>query len=364
MFWITLLFVCLAVAGAGTLYIMFHARRISFVKRIYEKNKLLGMLVSAFPIALCLPFWLVGGVAVIVAILHLIAIWMLCDLAGFIIRKLRHRERRERYITGYIAIVLTAAVLGYGWFMAHHVFETDYQIKTAKALGQDRLRIVMLADLHLGITLDGEEFAEQVRRIQETSPDMVVICGDFVDDESTLADLKTACEALGTLKTKYGVYYCYGNHDRGYYDNRDFKAAELVSCLKDNNVKILQDSYEDLGSIVIIGREDKGHKDRKSASELTKDIDKSKYLIMLDHQPNDYDAEAASGVDLVLSGHTHGGHVFPAGPIGMLMGANDRVYGKEVRGDTTFIVTSGISGWAIPFKTATLSEFVVIDIAA
>ena len=97
-------------------------------------------------------------------------------------------------------------------------------------------------------------------------------------------------------------------------------------------------------------------------SELMKGLDKSKYTIVIDHQPNAYDEEADSGADLVLSGHTHGGHIFPAGQIGLLIGANDRVYGTEKRENTNFVVTSGISGWAIPFKTFTISEYVVIDI--
>ena len=59
-----------------------------------------------------------------------------------------------------------------------------------------------------------------------------------------------------------------------------------------------------------------------------------------------------------------GGHIFPAGPIGLWMGANDRFYGTETRGDTTFLVTSGISGWGIPFKTGCISEYVVIDITS
>jgi len=66
--------------------------------------------------------------------------------------------------------------------------------------------------------------------------------------------------------------------------------------------------------------------------------------------------------DLVLSGHTHGRHIFPAGLIGLISGANDKVYGAEHIDNTDFVVTSGISGWAIPFKTGTISEYVVIDI--
>ena len=91
-------------------------------------------------------------------------------------------------------------------------------------------------------------------------------------------------------------------------------------------------------------------------------LDKTKYAVVLDHQPNDFDAETAAGADLVLCGHTHGGHIFPAGQIGLVMGANDAIYGASKRSDTSFVVTSGISGWAIPFKTGTFSEFVVIDL--
>ena len=87
-----------------------------------------------------------------------------------------------------------------------------------------------------------------------------------------------------------------------------------------------------------------------------------KYAVILDHQPNDYKNQAEAKVDLVLSGHTHGGQLFPLNKVGEWIGANDRTYGYERRGSTDFIVTSGLSDWAIKFKTGTKSEFVVIDI--
>ena len=96
--------------------------------------------------------------------------------------------------------------------------------------------------------------------------------------------------------------------------------------------------------------------------ELTTSLDKSKYMIVLDHQPADYQNQAQSGVDLVLSGHTHGGQLFPFNKIGKLIGANDFIYGTTKINKTNFIVTSGISDWAIKFKTGTKSEFVIIDI--
>ena len=95
---------------------------------------------------------------------------------------------------------------------------------------------------------------------------------------------------------------------------------------------------------------------------MADDAFNSAYKIVIDHQPNDYDEEASCAADLVLSGHTHGGPLLPAGQIGLLIGANDALYGYEHRKDTDFIVTSGISGWALPFKTGAISEIVVIDI--
>ena len=96
--------------------------------------------------------------------------------------------------------------------------------------------------------------------------------------------------------------------------------------------------------------------------ELTAELDDSRYQIVLDHQPNDQQAQQLCGVDLVLSGHTHGGQMIPIGWIGEAMGANDQTYGLERRGNTCFIVNSGLSDWAIPCKTGTMSEFGVIDI--
>ena len=91
-------------------------------------------------------------------------------------------------------------------------------------------------------------------------------------------------------------------------------------------------------------------------------LDSNKYSIVLDHQPSDYDAQEAAGVDLVLSGHTHGGQLFPFNYMGYWTGLDDKTYGLEKRTNTNFIVTSGISDWAIKFKTGCKSEYVVIDV--
>ena len=204
-----------------------------------------------------------------------------------------------------------------------------------------------------------------MERIQALAPDLVVLVGDFVDDDSDREDMIAACKALGELETPYGVYFVYGNHDEGYYHYRNFSPQELREELEKNGVTILADETILLDdSLYLVGRKDRSDPGRADMETLTAELDPEKYILVLDHQPNDYAAEAAAGADLVLSGHTHGGHIFPAGQIGLLMGANDAIYGLETRGSTSFIVTSGISGWAIPFKTGTFSEFVTIELTA
>lgn len=354
------LFAFLAVVGVVYLVTRFH--RFSFVRRFGETHKVLAWLVSLLPVAMLELFTLINIYAAVIVVVHMLVIWLLCDLVAWIVRKCRKKERGVRYIAGVAAIGVSLVYLSAGWFFAHHVFEKNYTFTTEKDLGGS-LRVVAISDMHLGITLDGEGFARELERVQQTKPDAVVLCGDFVDDDSCKADMIEACRALGALQTTYGVYFIYGNHDKGYFNYRDFTSQELRDELQKNGVVILEDEAVLVDDrFYIVGRQDRSMWYRMGMDELTAGLDSTKFTLVLDHQPNDYANEAASGVDLVLSGHTHGGHIFPGGLIGVWIGANDRAYGAEVRGSTQFLVTSGISGWAIPFKTGAISEYVVIDI--
>ena len=322
----------------------------------------------------------------VIVLIHLAVFWVLADLGAFFISRyfkkvnakkktseqnvsdttektLETKPAETPYYAGIAAIVITALYLSAGWYLAHHVVETDYVLTTEKDLGTERLRIAQISDSHLGATFDGETFAVHMQKVQQAEPDLVVVTGDFVDDGSVREDMVRACRALGELETKYGVYFIFGNHDKGYFHYRNFSESELTEELRKNGVIILEDETSLIdGRFYVIGRADRSESGRKSMEELVRDLDRSKYMIVLDHQPNDYVAEAAAGVDLVLSGHTHGGQMFPIGWIGTAIGANDRTYGQERRGQTDFIVNSGISDWAVKFKTGTVAEYGVIDI--
>lgn len=363
MFWMIVFGGLILLGAASVFYLLTRFHRFAPIARLAEQHRALSWLAAALPVLALSGFLFFNISTLIVVLIHLMVIWMLCDLIGLIVRKIAGKPRNRRYPEGICAMLLTAGVLCAGWYYAHHIYETHYRFTTDKALENGSLRVVLIADSHLGITLDGEKFAEQMRRIEAVKPDLVVLSGDFVDDESKAEDMERAAAALGSIRTTYGVYYAHGNHDRGYYGTRSFSLQDVKETLERNGVTVLEDqTVSPGGSLNVIGRLDKSFGNRRSAEQLTAPLDMTGYTICLDHQPNDYENEAAAGIDLVLSGHTHGGHIFPAGYVGLLAGMNDRVYGTERRGSTDFVVTSGISGWAIPFKTGAISEYVVIDI--
>lgn len=340
--------------------------KFGFVKKIFKDKKKTAYTACLifFAAVLGILVLTIKTINAVIALLHLIVFWLLVDLVNMLIRKKRKKEPK-RYYAGGIAIAFTIIFLCIGAYLDFNVWQTTYHLTTDKELGS--LRVAMIADSHVGVTFDGEGFAKHLEKIQAAKPDLVIVAGDFVDDDTSKEDMIRSCKALGDLDTRYGVYYSFGNHDKGYYNSRSYTGEDLKAELEKNGVHVLQDETVLVDDrFYVIGRQDRWVQlhggGRKTMDELIKDLDQSKYMIVIDHQPHDYDAQAASGVDLVLSGHTHGGQVFPANVLEALFKADDRVYGHEKRNNTDFIVTSGISDWAIIFKTCTFSEFVIADI--
>jgi predicted MPP superfamily phosphohydrolase len=179
-----------------------------------------------------------------------------------------------------------------------------------------------------------------------------------------------AFRILGGIKSKYGVFYVYGNHDiQNYSDNKTFTEAEHKQILEASGIRILRDEvYEINDEFVIAGRLDVSFErytkePRVSIDKLLENVDKSKFILTLDHQPNDYDKNKAAGTDLILSGHTHAGQIWPANFFLELFKFNDGVYGME-RDEDGFnaIITSGIAGWGYTIKTSSPAEYVIVDI--
>ena len=364
--WAAIIGAMLAIFAAGLLYISFRAAHFPAVQKLARGKRGLARLLclGCFAALTGLLWALWGMMNAIVCLIHLVAFWMLADLAAFVAAKVRKKQPRRCW-AGAAAMVLCAVYLAGGWVADHHVWITEYAFETDKL---DRpARLVQIADSHVGTTFHADGFLRHMERINALGPDAVVLTGDFVDDDTSRADMLAACDALGALDAP--VYFVYGNHDRGYYaeSSRGWTGAELRTALEKNGVAVLEDESAALDNgLLIVGRKDRSQEQRgggrKSAAELLSDVDRSRYIVVLDHQPHDFDAEAATGADLVLCGHTHGGQFIPIRHVGEWIGENARRYGHERRLNTDFIVSSGISNWTFRFKTGCRSEIVVIDL--
>ncbi len=406
MMWAFIFIFMFAAFIAACIYLITRVRKFAWVGKLAKDRKWLSILISALTCAVFILFLslTMGYINAIIVTIYMILFWLVCEFVFWLAGKVKNRtkaaadettksntikndiaedntaehntesgiktQKRNIYYAGITAIVVTIVYMSWGWYQAHNVWQKDYTIHTDKAVGS--IKLALIADSHTGITFDGDGFAEHVKEIQAQEPDAVLIAGDFVDDDTSLSDMKKCCAALGTLDTKYGVYYVFGNHDKGYYasERRGYDGDDIIAELEKNGVTVLQDETVLLGdSFYITGRQDLSEVTDRGGSradieDLVKDLDDSKYQIVMDHQPADYANEKAAGVDLVLSGHTHGGQMLLMKLFQEItgMGGNDQIYGLEDLDGSDFLVTSGISDWAIKFKTGCRSEYVIIDI--
>lgn len=366
--WLVIMLVTLAISAVSLIYLGNRISIFSFINNADIKpwrKRLRGFLLVLFIFVVIAK--LLNFVNAIVCAFYFALIWLICDGIFAIVAKAL-KIKFKHYYAGIWAIGLSLAALACGWYLNHNVWQTDYTFYSSKI--KQPIKIAMFADSHMGTTFKADGFAEHMTTIQEQNPDILIIAGDFVDDDTKKEDMIAACKRLGEMQTKYGVYFVFGNHDEGYYgrEYRGYSGLDLVNELRKNNVIVLEDEVKLIDeSFYLIGRKDasadKEHRGgRLKMADLVRPLNKDKYLIVIDHQPNDYANQVEAKVDLVLSGHTHGGQLFPLNQVGKWIGANDRIYGHEKRNLTDFLVTSGISDWTIKFKTGTKSEFVMINI--
>lgn len=359
MIWAFIMLFTLIIFFLGIIYLISRINKIKVIKKI-EKNKFMSYLI---PICIFIIFCILLGIFfsfinIIVIIIHLV---IFCLIFDFIFHFIKHNYKF--YWPGILTIVFTFVYLTIGYYYAHHVYQTNYEIRSDKIA--ENIKIIQFSDSHLGTTFNSNKFNEYLKEMEKVKPDVILLTGDFVDDGTDKDDMIKACEFLGKIKTKYGIYFSYGNHDKGYYGSsyRGFSKEDLEEEFEKNNIKVLEDESVLINdNFYIIGRKDYEDLERLSIEKLTKDLDKNKYMIVMDHQPTDYENESNSKVDLVLSGHTHGGQLIPLHFLSKVLSDNYRVYGYEKRDKSNFIVSSGISDWELKFKTGCISEYNVIDI--
>jgi predicted MPP superfamily phosphohydrolase len=274
-------------------------------------------------------------------------------------------QLKTDHMSNIVNIFVVAAVmliLVIGTWQARNPITTKYDISINKSGGNIKnLHAIMVSDIHLGTLVRRNQLDKMVRLINGKNPDIVFIAGDLIDDDIKPFLNQNMSESLRQIKSKYGVYYCLGNHE--YYGG---SSDEIAKALSGTGIKVLRDSYVNIeDSIYVIGREDMSAKGylkhpRAKLSQLISSLDKSKPLILLDHQPSNLKEPVGEAIDLQLSGHTHNGQFFPFNFITNAIFEKDCGYLKK--DDFQLIVSSGLGTWGPPIRFLNKTELVEINI--
>lgn len=259
-----------------------------------------------------------------------------------------------------IPVFLSFLFVCYGVYNMYDIKSISYNISSNNKLNNS-YKGILITDLHYGLGVTGKRLSDVVDEVNKLNPDFVFLVGDIVDENTTLNEMNECFKILGKFKTNYGIFYSYGNHDENIYSNgKNYDKVTLRDTILSNNINILEDSnYRVNDEITIIGRSN-GY--RESVSELVSGVIKSDYKILLAHIPVDYKSAKDSNIDLMLSGHTHAGQVFPAKLFEETFKTSEMIYGFKKEGNLQEVVTSGIAGWGMPIRTDEHSEYVILNI--
>lgn len=364
-----ILFILIMLLSMSFLFI--HFKNLNWI-RCFTRPTWLPILLSLILVAMCFVLSFTVSIATTIVILYLIYAFIICDILHLILRKVLKKDTMKNkwnwiYHSGILAFLITICFLILSYYNAIHVEIKEYALHTEKELQSDKLTIALISDLHMDTTMNIEKLEEYCNQINEKNPDVILLLGDIFDESTRKESMELACQAFGKLTSTYGTYYVFGNHDvNNYRPIVNISKKEIVDNLAKNNVTVLDDESILLNnSFYLIGRSDISffkNSNRKTISDLIEPLDSSKYMILLDHQPLETKIAASHGIDLQLSGHTHGGQIWPTGIIAKLFQINEINYGLEEIGDYKAIVTSGIGAWGYALRLGSNSEIVIITV--
>lgn len=223
----------------------------------------------------------------------------------------------------------------------------------------DGYRIVQWSDVHVGPTIRRKFVQSLVDRTNALDADAIAITGDLID--GPLAELREQVEPLRDLRARDGVFYVTGNHE--YY----WRAGEWCSALQSLGLDFLRNEHRVItrngASIVIAGVTDPVGRDTHTQDPVRAlaGAPATAVKILLSHRPQTAEAASRLGVDLQLSGHTHGGQFFPFNLI--IKKFQPIVAGLHRVGQTWLYVNRGTGYWGPPSRLAVGGEITVIELA-
>ena len=219
----------------------------------------------------------------------------------------------------------------------------------------NQYRIVQISDMHVGGLIDRDFVSKSVKTINSLNADLIAITGDLTD--AHIDTLKDAIGELRHLKSRYGTYYIVGNHE--YFHS----AGDTIAYLKTIGIHVLENTSMKIDDFYIAGVYDLfGYRSNTFVPDITKamkDIPANAPTLLLAHQPKYIEHLEGFTPSLILSGHTHGGQVWPFGYLVSL--AQPYLKGLHSLGDNRHIyVNSGIGFWGPPMRLGSHAEITCI----
>ncbi|MFD0196426.1 metallophosphoesterase [Streptomyces albidoflavus] len=218
-------------------------------------------------------------------------------------------------------------------------------------------RIAVVSDVHLGPILGRGHTQRIVDTVNSAQPDLIAVVGDLVD--GSVAELGHAAEPLAQLRARDGSYFVTGNHE--YFSG----AAEWVDHVRELGLRPLENARVEKAGFDLAGVNDVAGESYGQGPDFVRALgarDRSRASVLLAHQPIVIDEAVEHGVDLQLSGHTHGGQLWPGNLIAGL--ANPTVEGLERYGDTQLYVSRGAGAWGPPVRVGAPSDITIVQLAA
>jgi len=260
-----------------------------------------------------------------------------------------------------LTMALSAGFITFGFINAVLPVVRKYDIVINKPAGEIKtFRIAAVSDIHLGSIIRKRSIIKLSGMLKKINPDVVLLLGDIVDGEIGPVLRGDLLSYFTCPKCRDGLFAITGNHE--YIGG----AATTIPYIEKHGIRILKDEVVTLdGGIQLIGRIDRSGasfngKERLPLSDLMRQVDLTKPVILLDHQPFRLEETAKAGVDLQLSGHTHNGQMWPLNYVTRMI--YELSYGYKKIGNTQFIVSSGFGIWGPRVRSGSRSEVLEINI--
>ena len=341
-------------------------------------GSLLLLTVVGFPASRSLPREMASWLEWVVfpwmgCVLLLLVVMLVADILWFVFSLLSSIPPYDPQRRNLIQYSFGISVLGLSGFLSAFSLVKGLRQVTVKPLtialkrlpaSLDGLRVVQITDLHIGPLIHEHWLQQVVDQVNDLKPDLIVLTGDVVD--GSVDELKKDVAPLAQLKAALGVFFITGNHE--YYSGVepwcDHMAHLGLQVLRNARVSIKAGDKGD--SFDLAGVDDwASHQFPGQGPDLPgalKNRDPHKLLVLLAHQPAAIEEAAAHGVDLQLSGHTHGGQIWPFNYLVHLQ--QPYVAGLHRHRDTTtqIYVSSGTGFWGPPMRFGTTAEITHITL--